>query len=103
MHDNTSNNLDGAFNGSHDQNWPRYWMMVETDLENPLSKMNPFPVLIGIQGISQSLKVKHLCNGSLLLECEQLRQTKTVKTTQLGPVPVNASPYKTMNSCQGII
>ncbi len=104
MHDNDSNNLDGAFNGSQEQNWPKYWVMVGTDSKNPLSKINPFLLLKGIQGISPSLKVKRLRNGSLLLECEHLRQAKTLKkTTQLGQVPVKASPHKTMNSCQGII
>ena len=50
------------------QHWPRYWIMEGTDVNNPLSKMGPFLVYKGIQGISLSLDVKQLKNGTLLLE-----------------------------------
>ena len=91
----------GSFN---EQNWPKYWVMVEMDVNNPLSKMNPFLVLKGFQGVSPSLRVKRLHNGSLLVECDHLKQARTLKKiVLLGLVPVKASPHRTLNSCQGII
>ncbi len=88
----------------HDQAWPRFWVMEGTDAQNPLSKMNPFLVSKGIQGISQSIKVRRLRNGSLLLTCDALNQARTLKKiTRLGTAPVKVTPHKTMNSCQGII
>ncbi len=93
---------DGTLN--HPQNWPKYWIMEGTDGSNPLSKMNPFLVSKAIQGISATLKVKRLRNGSLLIECDHKTQARSLrKITQLGSVPVRVSPHRTMNSCQGII
>ncbi len=94
----------GTSQDSQGQNWPRYWIMEGTDASNPLSSMNPFLVSKAIQGISPSLKVKRLRNGSLLLECDRQSQARTLqRTSRLGQVPVRVSPHKTMNSCQGII
>ncbi len=77
----------------HEQTWPRYWVMEGTDAQNPLSKMNPFLVSKGIQGISQSIKVRRLCNGSLLLTCDALSQARSLKKiTRLGTAPVKVTP-----------
>ncbi len=94
----------GGTNHSQDSNWPRYWIMEGTDGSNPLSKMNPFLVSKAIQGISSTLGVKRLRNGSLLLECDRSSQARTLQgISQLGSVPVRVSPHKSMNTCQGII
>ena len=78
--------------------------MEGTDVNNPLSKMGPFLVYKGIQGISPSLDVKPLKNGTLLLECDRKSQTKTLeKVKQLGSVPIRVTPHCTLNSSQGVI
>ena len=78
--------------------------MEGTDESNPLSRMNPFLVYKGIQGISSQIQVKQLRNGSLLLECAQRSQSRTLESIrQLGSVPVRVTPHRTLNSCQGVI
>ena len=85
--------------------WP-HWLIVEgTDEVRPLSKLSPFAIEKGFQGVAGKMKtIKRLRNGSYLVECERkLHSDMLLKTEKLVECPIRVSIHKSLNSSKGVI
>ena len=75
---------------------PKYWIIKGSN-----SVQHEFPVSKANQGISSTIEVKHLQNGSLLLEFDHSRQAQGI--SQLDSIPIRVTPHKLLNSCRDSI
>ncbi len=87
---------------SNNINWPRFVVIRGKDTN--LTK-NPFLIAKSIQAIAGEVKsVKHLRDGSLLVECLKQQQSKNLLTlSTFAGIAVDASPHKSLNSSKGIV
>ena len=85
--------------------WPRFLMIQPASPETPISKLSPFAIQKGIEGIAGNpSSVKRLRSGDILVEVnkkchsDNLLQIKTFVN-----IPVKVSPHRTLNTKKGVI
>ena len=85
--------------------WPRFFIIQESDPENPISRLHPFAIQKGIEGMVGKVKdVKKLRNDLLFIEVDRRSHAvNLMNTTRLANVPVVVSPHRTLNSSKGVI
>ena len=86
-------------------NWSMFIVVKSASEERPLSKLSPFAMQKGFQGIAGTLKsTKRLRDGSFLVESSRKAQVKNLlKTVHFVDRPVHVSVHKTLNSSCGVI
>ena len=82
------------------EDWPRFLIIHSTDDENNLSKLSPFAVHKGIEGIAGIPKdIKRLRSGDFLLEVNREGHANNLlKITHLVKIQVTVFPHKALNS-----
>ena len=87
--------------------WSRYLVVEAEDPEKPLTKLSPFAIAKGFQGVSSSIKnVKKMYGGAFLVECPTERASKNLLGRSGGlfvDCKVKVTPHKSLNSCKGVI
>ena len=85
--------------------WPRYLVMTGSDILKPLTKLSPFVLWKGVQGIAdKSVIVKRLFSGDVLLQVsKQIHSEAFLACTNFADFPVTVTPHKSLNSCKGVI
>ena len=86
--------------------WPRFLIVEGIDEKKPLSKLSPFAVAKGFEGISPRLSVKRLRDGSLLVECSSEKDSKALMSrdgTEFVDRKVKVSVHRALNSSKGVI
>ena len=85
--------------------WPRFLIMESSDGTRPLSKLSPFALQKGIQGLAGVPKtVNRLRSGQVLIEVDRKPHSKNLlQSTMLIDVPIRVSPHKSLNYKKGII
>lgn len=87
--------------------WPRFLVVEGTDPDKPLSRLSPFAIRKGFEGISKEIKnVKRLRDGSYLVECPSQRICQQILKRD-GKIfvdrPVRVSPHRSLNSSRGVV
>jgi hypothetical protein len=87
------------------RNFPRFLVIESSDENNPLSKLSPFAIHKGIEGILGSTKsIKRLRSGHILIEVDKAtRANNLLKLKELVHVPVVVSPHRSLNTKKGVI
>ena len=85
--------------------WPRFLVIHSTDRDRPLSKLSPFAVDKGVQGIAGTTKsIKKLRSGDLLVEVVKRIQAENLLNTDVFVnIPVEVTRHKSFNTCKGVI
>ena len=91
-----------------DDNWPRFIVIDALDLSMSVTRISPFAIAKGIEGIAGTVKsVKKISsagNGSILVEVSRFSQAMNLlKATQLANVPIVCMPHVTLNSSKGVL
>ena len=86
-------------------NWPRFLVVTSTSDDKPLSKLSPFAVQKGIEGVVGTPKsIKRLRSGDLLVEVNRSSQADNLLKTKLFVnVPIQVTPHRSLNSSKGVI
>ena len=87
--------------------WSRFLVVEPADPSQPLTKLTPFAIQRGFEGISSKIQnVKKLRNGSFLVECP----TQKISTTLLNwngkkfvDRFISVTPHKALNTCKGVL
>ena len=88
--------------------WPRWIVVDSVDPEKPLSKLSPFAIKKGFQGVSTTItNIKEIKGGdSFLVECPS-EQASTALLRRNGSIfvdrKVEVTPHKTLNFSKGIL
>ena len=85
--------------------WPRFLVIRSTDQNRPLSKLSPFAVDKGIQGLAGTPKsIKKLKSGDLLVEVVKRAHSENLLNVDMFVnIPVEVTPHKSFNSSKGVI
>ena len=85
--------------------WPRFLVVSNSGDGEALSKLSPFAVNKGIEGVIGTPKsLKRLRSGDLLVEVSRATQANNLlKTETLVNVPVKVTPHRSLNSSKGVI
>ena len=85
--------------------WPRFLVIRSTDRDRPLSKLSPFAIDKGVQGLAGTPKsIKKLRSGDLLVETvKRIHSENLLKTDCFVNIPVEVTPHKSFNSCKGVV
>ena len=88
-----------------DADWPRFIVLNSSDPSAPLSRLSPFAILKGINGIAGAVNdIKKLRSGQILVECaRKAHADNLLRATSLANVGITASPHRTLNSSKGVI
>lgn len=86
-------------------NWPRFLVIEGTDENHPLSKLSPFAISKGLQGLAGTPKdVKRLRNGQVLVEVDKkCYSDNLLRSSKLAECPISVSPHRALNSSKGIM
>ena len=87
-------------------NWPKFLVATSVDNNNSLNNLNPFQLAnaIDITTGGKITNVTRFSSGNIMLETNSLQQTqKLLNAKNLGTIPVNITPYSTLNFCKGVI
>ena len=102
---NKSLNSQGAKN-KNEETWSRYMVVEAEDPAVPLTKLSPFAIAKGFQGISTSIKIKRMKPGVFLLDCPDPKISKTVQGWN-GKIfvdrKIKVSPHRSLNTSRGVI
>ena len=95
---------DGSDNEMNDV-WPRFLLVRASDKDRPLTKLSPFAIHKGIQGLAGTVTdVKRLRSGDILVEVDRKAQAKNLlKCKFFVNTPVEVSPHRTLNTSKGVI
>ena len=85
--------------------WPRFLVLSSSGDDGALSKLSPFAVSKGIEGVVGTPKsIKRLRSGDLLIEVSRSTQAHNLlKIKSFVNVPVQVSPHRSLNSSKGVI
>ena len=85
--------------------WPRFLIMESTDSDKPLTKLSPFVLQKGIQGLAGVPKdVNRLRSGQVLIEVDRKSHCRhLLQSNMIVDVPIRISPHKSLNFKKGII
>ena len=85
--------------------WPTFLRIESVDENKPISKLSPFAIQKGIQGLAGEPKtVKKLRSGSLLVEVtKQVHSRNLLRCNIMVDIPVKVSPHRSLNTSKGII
>ena len=85
--------------------WPRFIILESTDSDKPLSKLSPFALQKGIQGLAGVPKdVNRLRSGQVLIEVDRKSHCRNLlQSNMIVDVPIRISPHKSLNFKKGII
>jgi len=85
--------------------WPRFLIIESTCAEKPISKLSPFAISKGIQGLAGEPKsVRKLRSGHLLVEVDRESHARNLlRSTKLVDTPIKVSAHRTLNSKKGVI
>ena len=101
--DLTDSDSDVDFN--LDDSWPRYLVIEPTDENRALSRLSPFAIAKGLQGLAGVPKdVRRLRDGQLLVEVDKKSYSDNLlKSTQLAECPIKVSAHKSLNMSKGVM
>ena len=79
--------------------WPRFLIMESMDSDKPLSKLSPFALQKGIQGLAGVPKdVNRLRSGQILIQVDRKSHCKNLlQSNMIADVPIRISPHKSLN------
>lgn len=88
-----------------DHGWPRFLVIEGTDEEQPISKLSPFAIAKGLEGLAGTPKdVKKLRNGQILVEVDRKAHSDNLlKSKLLANCPIHVSAHNSLNLCKGIM
>jgi len=97
----TNEDSDHEFDNDH---WPRFLVIESADNDNPLSKLSPFAINKGIEGMAgKPQKIRKMGSAFLVEVAKKSHSDNLLSTTALANVPVKVSAHRSMNSCKGVI
>jgi hypothetical protein len=75
--------------------WPRFLIMESTDSSRPLSKLSPFALQKGIQGLAGVAKnITRLRSGQILIEVDKKSHANNLlQSTMIVDVPIRISSH----------
>ena len=85
--------------------WSSFLMMVGTNQTNPLSRVSPFALQKGIEGIAGIPRsVKRLFNGSVLIEVSKRSHADNLlKASEIARCPISVYPHQSLNISKGVV
>ena len=85
--------------------WPSFLVMVGTSETNPLSRVSPFALQKGIEGIAGVPRsAKRLFNGSVLIEvAKRSHADNLLKASEIARCPISVYPHKSLNISKGVV
>ena len=85
--------------------WPSFLVMVGTNETNPLSRVSPFALQKGIEGIAGVPRsAKRLFNGSVLIEVSKRSHADNLlKASEIARCPISVYPHKSLNITKGVV
>ena len=88
-----------------DNSWPRFLVIEGHENNNALSKLSPFAISKGLQGlVGTTNNVRRLREGQVLVEVDKrVYSDILLRSTQLAGVPIRVSPHKFLNVTKGIM
>jgi len=87
------------------KSFQKFFVIDNVNADKPLSKISPFAIQKGIEGVIANPKsVKMLRNGCILIEVNKPSHANNiVKLKDIAGVPVRVSAHRTLNSSKGVI
>ena len=88
--------------------WAKFVVVEAVNPEEPLSRLSPWALQKGFQGISTSIKnIKRMGKtGSYLVECPDEKTSKMImirNATTFIDRKIKVTPHRTLNTCRGVI
>ena len=85
--------------------WPRYLLMTGSDILKPLTKLSPFVLWKGVQGIAdKSVIVKRLFSGDVLLQVsKQIHSEAFLACTNFADFPVTVTSQSHSTVAKGLL
>ena len=87
------------------ENWPRFLLVQSVNPDHPITKLSPFTIHQGIQGLAGMPRtVRRLRSGDFLIEVTKRGQAEgLLRSTMLADIPINVVPHRSLNTSKGII
>jgi hypothetical protein len=99
--DSSSDSDEG--NANPDKN-ARFYVMEAASEASSLSSLSSFAEEKLFKAKVRSVAVHNLRSGSLLIETDNVQYKELLlKITDMGGIPVQVSPHRTLSSCKGVI
>ena len=86
-------------------NWPKFLLIQSVDPDHPITKLSPFTIHQGIQGLAGTPWTIHRFHSDDLL-IEVTRRSHVdglLRSTVLADIPIKMVPHRSLNTSKGII